>query len=137
MAFIFCGFASQGHNKFKCAVQYFLTWYFEIFANNVLSSPDMKKFIAVIFLTIFTMQLLPIKAIGKLLCSNQMTEEVHEESPLQKKMNTPDHDKFWYLDYPGTTSITESAPCYIHALRDEALIKCMHLDVLLQPPNFK
>jgi hypothetical protein len=96
----------------------------------------MKKCIAVIFLAIFTFQLLPLRAIGKLLCSNQMTEEVHEEVPFQKKMNTPDHDKFWYLDYPNTTLITQSSPCYINVLRDEALIKCMHLEVLLQPPNF-
>ena len=95
----------------------------------------MRKFIAIFFLSLFTIQLLPLKAIGKLLCNGQMTEEVHEEVPLQKKMNTNDHDKFWYLDFSGRAIVDQTPPCYLHALRDEALIKCMHLDVLLQPPN--
>jgi hypothetical protein len=95
----------------------------------------MRKFIAIIFLTIFSIQLLPVKAIGKMLWNNQMTEEVHDHVPLQKKMNTPDHDKFWYLDFSASKTIAQNAPCYLHALRDEALIKCLHLEVLLQPPN--
>ena len=72
-----------------------------------------------------------------MLWNNQMTEEVHDHVPLQKKINTNDHDKFWYLDFPSSKTVTESSPSYLHALRDEALIKCLHLEVLLQPPNFQ
>lgn len=66
---------------------------------------------------------------------NQTTEEVHESDHFQKKMTAPDHDKFWYLDFQDATILTNTPPCYRHALRDEALIKCLHSDVLLQPPN--
>lgn len=94
----------------------------------------MKKLLAIIFLAIFTFQILPVKAIGKLLCSNQMTEEVHEHG-CSKKM-TNDHNKLWYLHFM-TAPNAENEPeiCFKHAFRDEALIKCLHLDVPLQPPN--
>lgn len=106
--------------------------------NNIfISSWFMRKFLAVICLTIFTIQLLPLRAIGKMLWNGQMTEEVHECSAHHKKMNTNDHDKFWYLYLTAPLGVSEIAPCYRHALRDEALIKCMHLDVPLQPPNFQ
>jgi len=95
----------------------------------------MRKFLAVICLTIFTIQLLPLRAIGKMLWNGQMTEEVHECNQHQKKMNTNDHDKLWYLDLAAPFTNTDVAPCYKHALRDEALIKCLHQEVPLQPPN--
>ena len=96
----------------------------------------MKKFLAIIFLTIFAFQVLPVKAIGKILWDGQMTEEVHEHGPCQKKMTGSDHDKFWYLHFITPQHI-EGKPqlSFKHAMRDEALIKCFHLEVPLQPPN--
>ena len=96
----------------------------------------MKKFLAIIFLTVFAFQVLPIKAIGKILWDGQMTEEVHEHGPCHKKMTHSGHDKFWYLHFI-TPPHVESEPkvCFKHALRDETLIKCTHLEVPLQPPN--
>lgn len=95
----------------------------------------MRKLLSIIFLAIFTFQILPVKAIGKLLCSNQMTEEVQEHG-CSKKMTNDTHNKFWYLDYmTGPKAEDESKICFKHAFRDEALIKCLHLDVPLQPPN--
>lgn len=38
----------------------------------------MKKFLAYIFLFIFSFQVLPVKELGKLLFKGTMTEEVHE-----------------------------------------------------------
>jgi len=96
----------------------------------------MKKFLAIIFLTIFAFQVLPIKAIGKILASGQMTEEVHEHGPCHKKMTPADHDKFWYLHFISTPHIdTEPRLCFKHAMRAEALINSPHLDDPLQPPN--
>lgn len=97
----------------------------------------MKKVAAILFLTIFTFMMLPLKQIGKMLWDNQMTEEVHEHGPCHKKMANNDHDKFWYHHLFSTASIDDSnVICYKHASRAEALIKCHHLDVPLQPPNF-
>lgn len=64
-----------------------------------------------------------------------MTEEVHENGPCHKKMSGGEADKHWYLN---------CAPIACHApvfngfngiVRDEALIKCLHLEVPIQPPN--
>lgn len=96
----------------------------------------MKKILAILFLTIFTFQVLPIRQIGKILWDGQMTEEVHENGPCHKKMANNDHDKFWYLNFFSPLSPEATAAvCYKHAHRDEALINCVHLEVPLQPPN--
>lgn len=96
----------------------------------------MRKILAIVFLSIFTVQLLPLRLIGKMLWNNQMTEEVHEQGPCSKKMTGDTHDKFWYLHFI-TPPNAENEPeiCYKHSFRDEALIKCLHLDVPVQPPN--
>jgi len=96
----------------------------------------MRKLLAIICLSIFSFQIIPVKAIGKMLWNNQMTEEVHENGPCCKKMPGDTHDRFWYLHFI-TPATEERQPevCYKHALRDEALIKCHHLEVPVQPPN--
>jgi len=40
----------------------------------------MKKLLAIFFLLIFSCQVLPVKAIGKILAKNQLTEEVRHDS---------------------------------------------------------
>lgn len=116
-----------------------LTCSLHYFSGNVLSlSHYMKKLAAILFLTIFTLMMLPLKQIGKMLWDNQMTEEVHEHGPCHKKMtNNNDHDKFWYHHLFAPIRVEDSKiVCYKHASRPVALIKCHHLDVPLQPPNF-
>lgn len=93
----------------------------------------MRKIAALIFLTIFSFQLLPVEMIGKILWSGQMTEEVHEQSTFQKKMT---QDKLWYLHFSDSDFADHNNNDFKYALRAEALIKCYHLEVLLQPPNF-
>jgi hypothetical protein len=39
----------------------------------------MRKCLAIMFLVIFSLQVLPLKVIGKLLCKGQNTEEVQED----------------------------------------------------------
>jgi hypothetical protein len=88
---------------------------------------------AILFLTIFSFQLLPVEMIGKILWSGQMTEEVHEHSTFQKNMP---QDKLWYLHFSDSDCSGQNKNDFKYAIRAEALIKCYHLEVLLQPPNF-
>lgn len=95
----------------------------------------MRKFLAILFLIIFSTQVLPVKSIGKVLCSGQNNEEVQEHAP-GSKLQFNFHDKYWYLHYLATKEVelvTTASTQYL--LQDEALIKCFNLDVLLQPPN--
>jgi len=105
-----------------------------LYTDSLIFAQVMRKLLAILFLSIFAFQVLPVKAIGKILCSNQMTEEVQEHSCAKKMTN--DHDRFWYLHYMVSASVENTTQvCYKHALRDEALIKCHHLEVPVQPPN--
>ena len=95
----------------------------------------MRKLLSILFLAIFVFQILPVKEIGKLLCSNQLTEEVHEHG-CAKKMTSDSQDKLWYLHFiTAPKAVNERETCFKHAFRDEALVKCLHLDVPVQPPN--
>jgi hypothetical protein len=98
----------------------------------------MKKFLAILFLSIFTIQILPIKEIGKILWNGQMTEEVHESGSCHKKMASDSHNKLWYHNFGTAISIEDNgvSRLTLHVLRDEALIKSHHRDVPLQPPNY-
>jgi len=97
----------------------------------------MKQLLSIMFLTIFSFQIIPIKEIGKLLWSGQMTEEVHNTCDNQKSSSNDEvHKKLWYhhyADHAGREMANRiSFPTFPI---DEALIKCLHLDVALQPPN--
>lgn len=98
----------------------------------------MKKLLAILFLTMFSIQVIPVKEIGKLLCSGQMTEEVpHTCNDGQKSAwNDEVHKKLWHYS-PKELSRGQIAASYTSPSfeMDEALIKCLHLDVALQPPN--
>ncbi len=97
----------------------------------------MRKVLSILFLTLFSFQLLPIKQIGKILWNGTMTEEVHEHGPFHKKLAGDDHNKSWYHCFSTALNIgSKHNADFEHAHRDEALIKCLHLDVPVQPPNF-
>jgi hypothetical protein len=96
----------------------------------------MRKLIAVLFLIVLSIQILPVEVIGKMLWNNQLTEEVHEHGPSSKKLGSIHHDKCWYLYFAHTIDVADKNTSNLfHALQDEPLIKCHHLDVPLQPPN--
>ncbi len=95
----------------------------------------MRKLLAILFLSIFTIQMLPIEAIGKILWNGQMTEEVHENGHCHKKM-TGEADKLWYLNFAPVVCHAPVFNGFHGIIRDEALIKCLHLEVPIQPPNF-
>jgi len=97
----------------------------------------MKQLLSILFLTIFSFQIIPIKEIGKLLWSGQMTEEVHSTCDNQKSsLNDEVHKKLWYHHYAHYASEELADKAAFPSFHiDEALIKCLHLDVALQPPN--
>jgi len=81
----------------------------------------MRKFLAIIFLTIFTSQLLPLKAIGKFLSSGQNTEEVQhgtdEEAPDGMALKFDDdlayiHDTFDVI--ANTKAFENKVSVFIH-----------------------
>ncbi|HEY0298387.1 MAG TPA: hypothetical protein VGB84_04130 [Arachidicoccus sp.] len=97
----------------------------------------MKKFLAILCLVIFTFQVIPVKVVGKLLSSGQVTEDVqHGDHPVKQTIDDDVLNKFWSSHHYLPTNSPE---CFSLAKRfyitDDALIKCHHLEVLLQPPN--
>lgn len=95
----------------------------------------MRRVLAILFLSLFTIQILPIEVIGKALWNGQITEEVHENGPSPKKMAT-DPDKLWYLNFAPITQQISASNNFKGIIRDEALIKCLYLEVPIQPPNY-
>jgi len=96
----------------------------------------MRPFLAIVFLTIFSFQILPVKEIGKILWNGTMTEEVHEHGPTHKKLVQVFPDKNWYQHFLNTVHMgSKNNSDFSHALRAEALIPTVSLEVPLQPPN--
>jgi len=96
----------------------------------------MRPIIASLFLLIFSFQLLPIKEIGRILWNGNMTEEVNEQGPHAKKSAETFSDKNWYQHFLNALSTgSKNNADFSHALRDEALIPNVSLEVPLQPPN--
>ncbi len=97
----------------------------------------MKRLIAICCLTIFLFQVIPVKELGQLLASGQMTEELqHDNAPQKQSLNEEVHKK---LFIPHNYLVAGAFNCSLAATSlfapDEALIKCLHLEVLIQPPN--
>lgn len=82
-----------------------------------------------------SLQLIPIEEIGAMIFKQTMTEEVQEHavSPIKALNEDKLSHKIEY-SFPGSQSILVE-PDFSYHLQDEALIKCFHLEVLLQPPN--
>jgi hypothetical protein len=100
----------------------------------------MKKWLAYIFLTIFSFQVLPVKEIGKILFKGQMTEEIHEAdladgSPSKIKKST---DPFRL--HPTETEQTARIQ-YISHRASLAVVESERLplqfipDIFTPPPN--
>lgn len=97
----------------------------------------MKKWLAYIFLIIFSFQVLPVKEIGKILFKGQMTEEIHEshtdESCNKLKKNEP--YKLYDAEIVARIQYFESKiQTAIHEA--ERLPKDYVPDIFTPPPNF-
>lgn len=102
----------------------------------------LRRLYALLFLIILSVQLLPIAELTEVFTKRILTEEVQENSVCTNKLTGFDEDKLPSKDLniyhiPGSLEyvvIPQITSTYF--LENEALIKCFHLEVLLQPPNF-
>lgn len=94
----------------------------------------MRKFIAIICLAIFSFQVIPVRALGKLLASAQMTEEIPHDCNA-KSSNDLNKKLFVPISFATAISFENATESFAGFITTEALFKCLHLDVLIQPPN--
>jgi hypothetical protein len=99
----------------------------------------MKKFVAYIFLFIFSFQVLPVKEIGSILFKGQMTEEIHETvddtSPGGKVKKEPEVKLFIKNEMQALAMrFTSIAQLAIHGSAN--LPRHFVPDIFTPPPNF-
>jgi hypothetical protein len=94
----------------------------------------MRILISIFFFLALSTQLLPLPEVGKVLWSQTTAEEEVTPQTLVSKLQ-PTFNRLWYLDFDDTVDQfnSKSNPSFI--IVDEALIKCFHLEVLIQPPD--
>jgi hypothetical protein len=100
----------------------------------------MKKWLAYIFLTIFSFQVLPVKEIGKILFKGQMTEEIHEsaDGPVSVKLKKgTDPFKLHPGDFEQTARLQYlSAKLSLAIVESEWHPSQFIPDIVTPPPNF-
>ncbi|HRO41785.1 MAG TPA: hypothetical protein PL009_03070 [Flavipsychrobacter sp.] len=103
----------------------------------------MKKWIAYIFIAIFSLQVIPIKEIGKILYKGQITEEeVHgysgpakgdDNSKLKKEGDPLLHQNVNFQDQARAAFLTHKIITAIH--RSEHIPDFHVADIITPPPN--
>lgn len=97
----------------------------------------MKKFLAYIFLFIFSFQVLPVKEIGQILFKGLMTEEIHETvdetSGNSKVKKEPAKLYFKAEALASAKYLTRKIQIAIH--ESESLPRHFVPDILTPPPN--
>ena len=94
----------------------------------------MRIFIAIFFFLLLSTQLIPVKEVGKNLWSQTMAEE--EVTPQNLVHKLQPINRLWYHDFTTSTDQFDQKNQQFFIIVDEALIKCFHLEVLTQPPNY-
>ncbi len=98
----------------------------------------MRKIVAFFFLFIFTFQVLPVKAIGKLIAKGTQTEEVKEDGGDDKGLDGKDgkfDDLFFYTPSPFT-SVANDPVTTLHLFRNSTDLTDTHVkDIHCPPPN--
>lgn len=100
----------------------------------------MKKWLAYIFLFIFSFQVLPVKEIGKILFKGQMTEEIHEadlaDGSSSKLKKGTDPFRIYHLDTEQTARIQYfSHRASLAVIESERLPLQFIPDIFTPPPN--
>lgn len=97
----------------------------------------MRQLLATIGLIIFFFQIVPVKELGKLLSSGQMTEEIQNNSTAGNSgLNEEVHKKLFIpYTYPLQFASDIDASAHRFPLTDEALVKHLGLEVPTPPPN--
>lgn len=95
-----------------------------------------KKFIGIFLLIVLAIQVLPVKQVGALLCSNQLTEEIPHgfdvEKDAIKKLNTK--SDFIVTDFAiETVYLYTKANNYLH-YSDEVPLN-HSIEIHVPPPN--
>ena len=93
----------------------------------------MKKIYAILFILIFSFQVLPLERVGKLLGSGTLNEEVQHSINVVKSL-TVDDKVFRYDNYFVNISNDNIQTSSFLAF-DEKIKQHPHIDVLLRPPN--
>lgn len=100
-----------------------------------------KKAFAYIFLIMFSFQVLPVKELGKLLFSGQMTEEVHQSCDFEDDFS---HEKikkstelYHAIALPETCAVLKYSNSKVSAAFYQAhQLPLSHVpDILTPPPN--
>ncbi len=97
----------------------------------------LKNIISIFFICIFSIQLFPIEKIGKMLMEQTLTEE-HNETNNNSVIKVFNEDKLNHsivIIYPKAEALLPKLSTKF-PVKDEALILCHHLGVILQPPNY-
>lgn len=97
----------------------------------------MRQLLATIGLVIFFFQIVPVKELGKLLSSGQMTEELqHNNATGKNNLNEEVHKKLFIpYTYPLQFASVLRTNAHCAFITDEALIKYLGLEVPTPPPN--
>lgn len=103
----------------------------------------MKKILACIFLAVFTLQVLPVKELGKILYKGLMTEEIHE---VEAEGKTGDAGSFKWKkqnnEYSLDVSTAHQRAVYLTSMAHLAIVHAENLperyvpDIPTPPPNF-
>ncbi|MDE1190910.1 MAG: hypothetical protein PW786_02035 [Arachidicoccus sp.] len=92
--------------------------------------------IAIFCLIIFTFQVIPVRVVGKLLSSGQITEDIaHGDQPIKQLTDDDFSKSFVGTQYYLLNPFQDHSVSDKYFITDDALIKCLHLEVLIQPPN--
>lgn len=97
----------------------------------------MKKLIAIALLLVFLVQIIPVKEVGQLLTSGQMTEDIqHDGSAKKQNPNEEVHKKLYF--HAALIPTADSHQLNLSALlyaNEQALINNLLQEVLIQPPD--
>lgn len=97
----------------------------------------MKKLIAIALLLVFLVQIIPVKEVGKLLTSGQMTEELqHDGSAKKQNPNEEVHKKlFFHSALIPSSNANLRLLTGLQNTNEQARINTLLLEVLIQPPD--
>ena len=97
----------------------------------------MKKFLAYIFLFIFSFQVLPVKELGRILFKGLMTEEIHETADDTSGPKLKKEPAKLFNKHEDLASILYFTSRVNTALHDaEKLPRHFVPDIITPPPNF-
>ncbi|MCA0381112.1 MAG: hypothetical protein LCH58_03045 [Bacteroidetes bacterium] len=96
-----------------------------------------RKVISFILMLVFSATVLPLMQIGKLLASNTLNEEVHQQAPqiLEEKCKEPLHGSDNYLHPKESFHWSYQTQMHSSALLKEMVPNGPAEDILIPPPK--